>query len=175
MKIYGWNEPVSCRDKDIAFTKIARPFGWLGNMAPHALTYEGNAFHTPEALFQWLRFKGHPDIQDAIMREASPMAAKMIARKNRAKLGRGEQWDEAEIDIDLMRLCLRLKVEQHPYLIPLLLETNSRNLIEDCSARPRESALFWGSVRDMGYWRGRNVLGNLWMELRADLLAKEKC
>lgn len=109
------------------------------------------------------------------MREASPMAAKMIARKNRAKLGRGEQWDEAEIDIDLMRLCLRLKVEQHPYLIPLLLETNSRNLIEDCSARPRESALFWGSVRDMGYWRGRNVLGNLWMELRADLLAKEKC
>ena len=36
----------------IAFTKVALPFGWLGNMAPYPVTYGGKAWRTTEALFQ---------------------------------------------------------------------------------------------------------------------------
>ena len=97
------------------------------------------------------------------------MAAKMKARKNRHHLHRGEEWDEAEEDIARMRLCLELKLQQHPDLKKKLLGTGDAQLIEDCTARPRGSAKFWGAVHEDGRWVGRNVLGTLWMELRSEL------
>jgi predicted NAD-dependent protein-ADP-ribosyltransferase YbiA (DUF1768 family) len=156
-KKYGWDEVVACRPSDIKITKIALPFGWMGNMAPQELKYADQSFFTSEALFQWLRFESFEDI-----------------RKNRALLGRGEMWDEAESDIELMRVCLRGKLAQHPYLAALLVGSDERVIVEDCTARPRESAAFWGAIRERGYWRGRNVLGNLWMELRAELREKSE-
>jgi ribA/ribD-fused uncharacterized protein len=173
-KKYGWDEVVACRPSDIKITKIALPFGWMGNMAPQELKYADQSFFTSEALFQWLRFESFEDIRKEIALVASPMAAKMIARKNRALLGRGEMWDEAESDIELMRVCLRGKLAQHPYLAALLVGSDERVIVEDCTARPRESAAFWGAIRERGYWRGRNVLGNLWMELRAELREKSE-
>ena len=143
-------------------------------MAPQELKYAGMPFLTSEALFQWLRFESFENVKKEIVSVASPMAAKMIARKNRALLGRGDMWDEAESDIELMRVCLREKLAQHPYLVPLLVDTGERVIVEDCTARPRESAAFWGAIREGGYWRGRNVLGNLWMDLRADCRANGK-
>lgn len=151
----------------IAFTKVSLPFGWLGNMAPFPLLHDGLAYRTSEALFQCLRFEGRPDVQEAIRAQRSPMAAKMIAKKHRALLNRGLTWDEAEDDIARMRLCLELKLAQHPALVDQLLATGEALIIEDCTARPRGSALFWGAVRRNGQWEGRNVLGTLWMELRS--------
>ena len=63
----------------IAFTKVALPFGDLGNMSPHRITYQGKRYKTAEALFQSLRFQDE-DIQDAIRTSPSPMTAKMIAQ-----------------------------------------------------------------------------------------------
>jgi len=153
----------------IAFTKVKSPHGWLGNMAPYPLEYQGKEYRTSEALFQCLRFASHPEVQEEIRAQKSPLAAKMIARKNRELLDRGEPWDESEDDVDRMRLCLREKLRQHPELKQLLLETGDALLVEDCTARPRESARFWGAVLENGQWRGRNVLGTLWMELRDEL------
>jgi ribA/ribD-fused uncharacterized protein len=152
----------------IAFTKVSLPDGWLGNMAPYPVECEGMRYRTTEALFQCLRFAGHPAVQSDIREQKSPMAAKMIARKYRHLLGR-QNWDEAESDIPLMRLCLQLKVQQHPGLKTRLLDTGEAPIIEDCTARPRGSAKFWGAVLEDGRWNGRNVLGSLWMELREQL------
>ena len=60
-----------------------------------------------------------------------------------------------------MRQILRAKVAQHEYVKRKLLETGDRILIED-------------SWRD-GWWGigpgkdGKNMLGKLWMEIRAEL------
>ena len=40
----------------ISFSKVALPYGWLGNMAPYPIIYEGKRWRTIEALFQSLRF-----------------------------------------------------------------------------------------------------------------------
>ncbi len=155
--------------KIIAFTKVKFPFGWLGNMSPYPIEYEGKKYRTTEALFQCLRFEGYPEIRDEIREQKSPMAAKMVAKKHRHLLERGNDWDEGEDDIERMRLCLELKLGQHPDLKQMLLDTGDATIIEDCTARPRGSAKFWGAVFEDGQWVGRNVLGNLWMELREEL------
>ena len=51
-------------------------------------------------------------------------------------------------DLDNMRLCLRLKVEQHPELARRLVDTKEEFIVEDCTKRQRGSGLFWGAARD---------------------------
>jgi predicted NAD-dependent protein-ADP-ribosyltransferase YbiA (DUF1768 family) len=94
------------------------------------------------------------------------MMAKEVARTNRALLGRGVMWDESGPDIEWMRLCIRLKLEQYPHFATLLAATGDAMLVEDCTTHPRESAEFWGAVRRGNHWHGKNVLGCLWMEMR---------
>lgn len=155
----------------IVFTSINAAYGWLGNMSPYPVEYKGVHYRTSEALFQCLRFPSHPKVQKGIREHKSPLWAKKVASKNKALLKRETKWDEAPDDIPRMGLCLRLKLEQHPELIRRLLNTRDAELIEDCTARPRDSALFWGKVFDeeTATWSGDNVLGTLWMELRKNL------
>lgn len=92
------------------------------------------------------------------------MAAKMIAKKYRAKIKRSTE-DGAHLK--WMRLCLELKVVQHPELIAMLLETRDLPIVEDCTKRPRGSSFLWGAVNRGSCWEGHNWLGKLWEELRA--------
>jgi len=164
--------------RTIVFTGVKAAYGWLGNMSAFPIEYNGNLHWTSEHLFQFLRFEKHPHIQALILKNPKPRlvrnplkGAKRTARDNKKLLNRGAKWDEAEDDIPRMRLCLELKLEQHPKLKMWLLNTRDAELIEDCTARPRESALFWGKVfnEESGTWSGRNVLGTLWMDLRSEL------
>jgi N-glycosidase YbiA len=165
----AWITPSAVQSTDIAFTKVKLSYGWLGCMAPFPIIYGGHRFRTSEALFQWLRFDGHPGVRAQILAQASPMMAKDVARTNRGLLGRGVMWDESGPDIELMQLCLRLKIEQYPYLATLLSGTGDAMIVEDCTTHPRESAEFWGAVRRGSQWHGKNVLGCLWMERREGL------
>lgn len=151
----------------IAFTKVRLPHGWLGNMAPYPIEYEGDMYPTSEALFQALRF-GDAASRAMIRAQTSPMAAKMVAKDNAARMT-VKQFGDA--DVDNMRLVLRFKTEQHPQLVTLLLATGDATIIEDVSARSRSaSSLFWGAALVDGTWTGRNELGKLWMARRAELL-----
>lgn len=153
--------------EEIAFTKVKLPYGWLGNMSAFPITYENKTYLTTEALFQALRFTNKPEIQELIRLEKSPMSAKMVAK------GKTEFMDEgilySDKDIDNMRKCLQLKLEQHPQLKIDLINTNDMILIEDCSKRPHGSGLFWGSEKTETGWNGKNILGVLWMEERNKL------
>ena len=151
----------------IAFTKISLPYGWLGNMAPYPITDEtGRIWRTTEHLFQALRFSDE-DVRNAIGRTVSAMSAKMLARANASRMTVVPQ---SEADIDNMRYCLRLKVEQYPELRQQLLATGDELIVEDVTNRQRGSALYWGGVPTVdGSFRGINRLGALWMELRAVL------
>jgi ribA/ribD-fused uncharacterized protein len=162
---------VHDHDSILYFTGVKEPYGWLGNMYSNPIKYDGKTFRTPEALFQWIRFYDYPDVQNEIFAQRSPMGAKMKARINRHLLNRTGNWDEQEDDKDWMRVCLRLKVEQHPDIRKKLISTGDKILVENCSNRDRESSRFWGAVYNSSSncWEGHNILGNLWMELRDNL------
>lgn len=149
----------------ISIRKVAEDFGWLGNMSPYPVEHEGKQCRTAEALFQCMRFRDQECIEE-IRSQKSPMAAKMIAKKNK-DLMVVEPMSEA--DLDNMRIVLRLKVKQHPILGRRLKETGDEEIIEDCSKRPWGSGLFWGAAFQEGKWRGENWLGWLWMELRENV------
>jgi len=164
---------------------IHATYGWMGNMSRHPIKYDGLQgrlieYRTSEHLFQTLRFPNYPKIQDAINANNHPwFGAKNTARNNKDRLEDVPprlKWDEHENDKDRMSLCLKLKMEQYPELKKELLGTGKRRIIEDCTSRDRESARFWGAVYDgpTGKWIGENVLGVMWMELRADLRRNSK-
>ena len=128
------------KEKEILITKVKEPSGWLSCMSAHPVEYNGQKYRTVEALFQTLRFEGHPEIQKEIKDCKSPIGAKCIARRERVRLNRAENWDYAESDKELMRLCLRLKLEKHPDLKQKLIETGDAIIIEDCTTHDREAA-----------------------------------
>ena len=149
----------------ISFTKVKLPYGWLGNMSPYPITFQGYVWDTAEALFQAMRFDDE-GVRDEIWRQNSPMAAKMIAKKHRDNMviePRSEQ------DVENMGLVLMLKIEQHAEIRRMLLETGDAEIIEDCTRRASESGLFWGAKLEGGEWKGENKLGKLWRELRAEV------
>ncbi len=153
----------------IAFTKVSLPFGWMGNMAPYPVTHEGIEYKTTEALFQALRFTKHPEIQEEIRNQKSPMAAKMVAKQYKDLLINDGFEILGNKDVENMKLCVQLKLEQHPELAQQLIETGNRLIIEDCTSRPQGSGLFWGAAYQNNQWVGKNVLGEVLMEARAKL------
>ena len=150
---------------------VKEPFGWMGNMSPHPVKYGKREFKTSEHLFQWGRFEGHPQIQEEIFQQKSPMGAKMKAKKHRRLLTeKGEwKWDEKK-DTEWMETCLLLKLESNPALIEELMATGETFIVEDCSKRKGGSGMFWGAALKDGEWVGENVLGSLWMEIREAFL-----
>lgn len=160
----------------IAFTKVAYPYGWLGNMSPHPLQKDGVTYRTSEHLFQCMRFSSDPKIQEDIRSCLSPMGAKMRAKKYRSSLV-GKMCGIA--DLRRMEECLRLKCKQHPQVLQSLLKTGNAQLIEDCTGRPHDIEVdgrnhakgqpFWGARWDKTsrLWVGQNALGAIWMKLRA--------
>lgn len=149
-------------DQVIAFTKVALPYGWLGNMSPFPIEYNGKEWRTTEALFQSLRFNDE-SIRELIRDQKSPMAAKMIAKKHRPSA----ITLTPEEDYLNMMMCLTLKIKQHPQLIDELVETGDLPIIEDVTSRgARGSNLYWGAMRVGDEWIGENKLGQAWMYLR---------
>lgn len=151
----------------IGFTKVALPYGWLGNMSPFPIEYDGKTWRTSEALFQALRFDDD-SIREIIREQKSPMAAKMMAKKYRENMV-----IEPLSDIDLlnMEMCISLKLIYHPDLVKELGSTNGSIIIEDVSSRgPRGSNLYWGALKSNNEWIGENKLGKIWMKIRTNIL-----
>jgi ribA/ribD-fused uncharacterized protein len=147
----------------ISFTKVKLQHGWLGNMAPYPVEYDGKTWRTTEALFQALRFKDE-EICELIREQKSPIAAKMMAKKHREKMVIQPMSDD---DYGNMTLCLLLKIKHHPELIDSLLETGNAIIVEDVTARgSRGSNLYWGAMLVDDDWIGENKLGKSWMYLR---------
>lgn len=142
------------------------PFGYLGNMSPHPVRYDGGEFATTEALFQALRFPRSSQIREEIRLARSPMVAKRHATQNIARMHVVPR--DAQ-DLENMRFVLVLKVLRHVEVKDGLLATGDQRIVEDCSARPTQSGLYWGAMLREGAWFGSNTLGTLWMDLRGQL------
>lgn len=120
---------------------------------------ENMRFDTSEAAYHWEKFPDHDDIRFEIINAPSAHEAFKIAEQN--KIHRRADWDAVKVGI--MRDILRAKVAQHEYVRRKLLATGDRELVENSW---RDDYWGWGPNRD-----GRNMLGKLWMEVRAELRA----
>ncbi len=151
----------------ILIRNVKDDFGWLGNMSPHPVKHNGKTYLTSEALFQALRFDDDEIIEE-IRNQKSPMSAKMKAKKYRSKHVVAPM---SEVDLNNMRMVLRLKMLQHPDIRRELFLTCNDEIVEDCSRRPTNSGLFWGAKlsEENGNWIGKNWLGRLWMEVRKEI------
>ena len=163
---------------------VHEDWGCLGNMSPHPVLFQNptrrtqTRWKTAEHLFQFLRFADTPeneDIRRAIWEQPSPIAAKRIAKRLIYRPRRIVE-SMSEQDVANMRLVLRLKFQQHLDVRDLLLlSTGDEEIIENCTTRPRGSGLFWGAEENSdGTRNGKNVLGELLMELRVELRSRRK-
>jgi ribA/ribD-fused uncharacterized protein len=144
------------------FRKTKELYGGLSNMASDfPLKVNGVHIFTSEAIYQACRFPHLIDIQEKIIKEKSPMSAKMVGKPFR--IYSRADWDDTRIKV--MRWCLRVKLAQNFIEFGKLLEsTFDKQIVEDSSKDD-----FWGAIRDKqdkNLLKGTNALGRLLMELR---------
>lgn len=133
----------------------------LSNFSSFQVHWLARTFQTSEAAYHYQKFaRTAPSIAIDIWAARSAHDAFKIAEANKSK--RREDWDQ--VKVDMMRGILRAKAEQHEYVRRKLLATGDRALVENSW---RDDFWGWGPNRD-----GQNMLGKLWMEVRAELRAE---
>jgi ribA/ribD-fused uncharacterized protein len=136
-----------------------RDFYVLSNFSAFRLRWRGHDFDTSEAAYQWSKFYTVQQATICVAIRQAPSAHEAFKIAERNAQHRRPDWDLVRVDI--MRGILRAKIDQHEYVRRKLLATGERQLIEDSW---RDSFWGWGPHRD-----GKNMLGKLWMEIRAEL------
>ena len=153
----------------IWFKKVAEPYGWMGNMAPYPITYNGKVWRTSEALFQSLRYTD-PVIIEQIHQQKSPMGAKLVAKSSVNIVHRVIDAMSPQ-DVANMEMCVLLKFQQHPDIAKLLKATAPNPIYEDATNRKKVNDLFWGMHRDPNNLdqpiKGQNTMGEILMRVRA--------
>src|SRR3989442_3505202 len=142
--------------KAILFYRINEPYGSFSNFSPHPIELKGRIWASSEHYFQAQKFAG-TEHEEAVRFAKSPMVAARMGRSRERPLR--SDWEAAKDDI--MREVLRAKFSQHPELRSLLLSTGDAQLVEHT-----RNDRYWA---DAGDGTGKNRLGQLLMELRAEL------
>lgn len=137
----------------------------LSNFSAFTIVWKGLRFDTSEAVYHWEKFRAYsfvPDrteLMELIRLAPSAHEAFKLAEQNKDR--RRPDWDDVKVDV--MRGILRAKAGQHEYVRRKLLATGDRELVENSW---RDDFWGWGPNHD-----GKNMLGKLWMEIRAELRA----
>lgn len=134
---------------------------YLSNFSAFAVVWDGLSYPTSEHLYQALKFEG-AHMRELIRNQSSAHEAMKKAQLCKTSY----RLDWAEIKVSVMEEVCRAKLEQHPYIQRKLMETGGAPLVE---ASPIDSFWGWGPNKD-----GQNHLGRVWMNLRQELLGKEK-
>lgn len=155
--------------KEIGFTKSSAPYGWMGNMSRFPITWGDKTYSSTEHLFQAMRFGLTSEWAELIRKEDNPYQAKQIAKANRQHMIVEPCSEE---DLANMLLCLVCKIKEHEQLKNELIGTDNAMIYEDVTFRGDVgSNLFWGAMKlPDGTWKGKNVVGELWMKIRKSLM-----
>jgi ribA/ribD-fused uncharacterized protein len=147
-------------DTDTQVFFYEQEFYVLSNFSAFRVVWHGIDFDTSEIAYHYAKFPHRPHLQYELQRCRSSHDAFKIAEYNKDTVI--FYWDD--IKETLMESILLEKVKQHEYVFRKLMETGTRELVED-------------SWRD-GYWglgklgNGKNRLGKLWMKIREDIRGK---
>jgi N-glycosidase YbiA len=142
--------------KQILFYRQNDSYGEFSNFSAHPFKLKGKVWPTSEHYFQAQKFVG-TEHEEAVRLAQSPSIAARLGRSRTLPLR--ADWEAVKDEI--MREALQAKFEQHPKVKSLLLATGEAELIE----HTRNDA-YWA---DGGDGTGKNRLGKLLMELRAQL------
>jgi ribA/ribD-fused uncharacterized protein len=142
-----------------------KPYGAFSNLFRRPVVFEDTTFATAEHAYQAGKAR-RPEVRDWLMAAPSPALLAMAAHGL-------YQWDItpswSRIKVDRMRAVLQAKFTQQEDLRELLLSTGSVRLVETATVDNAVNRL-WGEVNGVG----KNLLGVLLMELRAQLIAPTK-
>ena len=151
------------RDEVCPFRFTQEAWGEFSNFAPLAAPIAAGpwTFSTSEALYQAAKFGADPTVQRRIAVAPTPREAAAIGRGERA--GLDPRWNEQRVNV--MRWVLRMKREANAASIDdALVRSGERAIVEVSTRDP-----WWGARPDGDRYRGANVLGRLWMEIRRQL------
>lgn len=140
-----------------------KPYGAFSNLYRRDVVFEGEVFATSEHAYQAGKAR-KPAVRKWLMEAPSPALLAMAAHGL-------YYWDVApgwsSTKFDRMRAVLRAKFTQHEDLRELLLSTGDARLVESATVDNEVNRL-WGEVNGVG----RNMLGEMLMELRSELRAE---
>jgi len=147
--------------EEIRFYRASeKPYGPFSNLHRRPVVFEGEEFATSEHAYQAGKAR-KPEVRRWLMEAPSPSLLAMAAHGL-------YYWDVAPgwstSKFNRMRAVLRAKFTQHDDLRDLLLSTGKARLVESATVDNEVNRL-WGEVDGVG----RNMLGVMLMELRAEL------
>lgn len=153
-------------DTEIRFYRASeKPYGAFSNLYRRPIEFEGETFATSEHAYQAGKPR-KPEVREWVLSAPSPALVAMAAHGL-------YYWDIvpgwSRTKFDRMRGVLRAKFTQHEDLRELLLSTGDSRLIESATVDNEVNRL-WGEVNG----EGRNMLGELLMELRAEIRQQGK-
>ena len=142
----------------------------LSNMFPTHFIHENMSYTSVEQAYQSAKAKScqRPDLAEKIMQTDNPFAAKQIAKD----IHNTESWESSQENIKKMKSLLVAKFQADPQCKEALLETEDQRIDE---ANPNDLLFGTGLTKeqtkhtDAAVWPGKNVMGKLLEEVRADL------
>lgn len=146
----------------IHFYHTTAPYGFLGNFYRSPMILDGKLWPTAEHYYQAQKFPHDPAKQEAIRLTPRPGDAKRLAWESAA--GFRPDWDA--IRGDVMLRANRAKYQQNPDLAAQMLATGRTPIAEHVKADP-----YWDDQLDGS---GQNRLGEILMQIRAELAAEEQ-
>ena len=168
-RVNGFSHKTAQLQNDPARVEFYRanekPYGAFSNLFRRSIEFEGIIYPTAEHAYQAGKAI-KPSVRDWILAAPTPALAAMAAHGLYS-------WEVvpnwAEIKFDRMRRVLRAKFSQHSDLAQLLISTGAARIVEAGTVNNAVNRL-WGEVNG----NGQNMLGMMLMELRGELVAKEK-
>ena len=142
----------------VEFYLTAGPFGEFSNFSRHRIFLKEKLWPTTEHYFQAQKFAG-TEHEEAVRMAPSAKEAAQMGRERKRPLR--ADWESVKDAV--MRDALRAKFSQHAALRAILIETRDAELVEHTA-----NDSYWG---DGGDGSGKNMLGRLLMEVRAELRA----
>ena len=155
------------RDEACGFRFTRQAWGEFSNFAPLAAPIAAGpwSFPTSEHLYQAAKFGAAPEVQRRIANAPTAREAAGIGRGT--GIGMDPCWNAQRVNA--MRWVLRMKREANAAAIDAALARTGERAIVEVSARDP----WWGAKPAGDSYRGENVLGRLWMELRQQLRADD--
>jgi predicted NAD-dependent protein-ADP-ribosyltransferase YbiA (DUF1768 family) len=148
-------------------------FAWMSSIYDQPLRYKDENYNSVQALFQCLCVEKSDfsesqklNALDRIKNEKTPQEARRIWL-SLCQIDLIEVPIETQIEI--MRFCIELKLEQYPELKKKLALTNQEDISDQSIINK-----FWCHLKMRGGLKGENINGKLLMDIRSKLLDQEK-
>ena len=145
----------------IKFYRTKEQYGSFSNFSRHGFQLDGKFWPTSEHYFQAQKFHEFIEYEERVRLAPTPKEAANIGRDRSLPLRK--DWEQVKDSI--MRKGVLQKFKTHEDIRKILLSTGLEEIIEDSPID-----YYWG-IGATG--TGRNMLGRILMEVRAELKAEE--